>query len=88
MRYSPNHPTMRGRNIPPTLAERKAAVRDRLGIPQPPDRYKLKAWLGFVTFILAAGFVEERPLWAACLFPLMAWLWVSGVNEYNDKVGD
>lgn len=83
MRYSPNHPTMRGREIPATLAERRAAVKDRLGVPKRRDHYKVKASLGFVTLLLSAGLVEERPVWALTLMPLIAWLWISGLNDQN-----
>lgn len=74
---------MRGRDIPATLTERRAAVKDRLGIPRREPRYKLKCWLGFITLVLSAGLVEERPVWAVCLMPLVAWLWLSGITEYE-----
>ena len=83
VKYSPNHPTMRGREIPATLAERRAAVRERMGIPERRDHYKVKAWLGFVTLVLSAGLVEEKPVWALALMPVIAWLWISGINDQN-----
>lgn len=85
MRYSPNHPTMRGREIPETLAERRAAVKQRLGIPQREPRYKLKCWLGFIGLVAAAGIVEHSPLLAVSLTPVIAWLWLSGTNNYDRR---
>lgn len=81
-RYSPNHPTMRGRDIPPTLAQRRAAVRSRLGYGQPRDHYKLRAWLGFVGFVAAAGIVEHSPIAALCLAPVVVLLWLPFDREY------
>ena len=85
MKYSPNHPTMRGREIPATLKERRAAVRVRVGTPPKKDRYKLKASLGFVSFFMAAGSVERLPMLSLVLLPAIVYCWLPFDRHYWEK---
>ena len=78
--YSPNHPTMRGRNIPPTVRERTATVRARVGIDQPAPNYKLRAGLGFLSCIGGLFVMEHSTVVSVALLTVSGWLWISGIN--------
>jgi hypothetical protein len=78
--YSPNHPTMRGRNIPPTVRERTATVRARVGIDQPAPNYKLRAALGFLACIAGLFVMEHSTVVSVALLAVSGWLWISGIN--------
>lgn len=78
--YSPNHPTMRGRNIPPTLRQRTATVRARVGIDQPAPNYKLRASIGFLSCIGGLFFMEHSTVVSVALLTVSGWLWINGIN--------
>lgn len=78
--YSPNHPTMRGRDIPPTVRQRTAQVRQRLYIQEPRPNYKLRAASGFVACIAGLSVMEHSTVLSVALLAVSGWLWISGIN--------
>jgi uncharacterized membrane protein HdeD (DUF308 family) len=78
--YSPNHPTMRGRNIPPTIRQRTATVRQRLDIQEPRPNYKLRAASGFAACIAGLYVMEHSTVVSVALLTVSGWLWISGIN--------
>jgi uncharacterized membrane protein HdeD (DUF308 family) len=78
--YSPNHPTMRGRDIPPTVRQRTAQVRQRLDIREPKPNYKLRAALGFLACIAGLSVMEHSTVVSVALLAVSGWLWISGIN--------
>lgn len=78
--YSPNHPTMRGRDIPPTVRQRTAQVRQRLDIREPRPNYKLRAASGFAACIAGLLVMEHSTVLSVALLAAAGWLWINGVN--------
>lgn len=60
--WEPDHPAVRAwLDRPATVTERRAAVRDRLGINQPgPRNRRVRLTGAFLCLFLAAGFTEQR----------------------------
>jgi hypothetical protein len=71
---------MRGRELPPTVRQRRAEVRQRLQIRQPQPNYKLRAGLGFVSCLCGLWVMESSTPLSLGLLALAGYLWVNGIN--------
>lgn len=71
----------------PTLAERTAAMRDRMGIPHPRPNYRMRAVTGVIAACSSLFFLDGSLLAAISLDAFAVWVLWPCLRDADDILG-